>query len=275
MRGAYRCSRRTRQTAGVASDGDDDEGFDPGTYGRSFADVYDRWYPDDDATAAAVDVVAEVAGGGTVLELGVGTGRLALPLARRGCRVIGIDASDDMLAALATKDPEGAVETVRGDVADPAIWPDGPVDVALAANNLLCNLPDAARQRRCVALAGAALRPGGSLLVEAFLPAPVDRRERRLEVREVTASGVTLIATDAHPDTGVVTGAHVELVDGRPPRVRPWRIRTASVDEIDQWAAAAGLRLASRRATWSGEPFDPHGAAHVSRYVRPAPDGSR
>jgi SAM-dependent methyltransferase len=253
---------------------DEREGFDSGTYGRSFADVYDRWYPDDDATAAAVDATAALAGsGGTVVELGVGTGRLALPLARRGHRVIGIDTSAEMLEVLSAKDPDGSVRAVRGDVAESSSWPPEPVDVVLAANNLLCNLPDADRQRRCVSLAAGVLRPGGSLLVEAFLPAPVDRRERRLEVREVTATGVTLIATDAEPGTGVVTGAHVELIDGRPPRVRPWRIRTASVDEIDRWADAAGLELAGRSATWSGEPFDPHGAAHVSRYVLPASTG--
>jgi hypothetical protein len=89
-------------------------------------------------------------------------------------------------------------------------------------------------------------------------------------VREVTADGVVLIATDADPDTGVVHGQHVELRDGEPVRLRPWRIRMAGPGTIDRWADAAGLRLAGRWADWEGTPFDRHGAGHVSLYVRPS-----
>ena len=99
---------------------DDPLPFDPATYGRSFADVYDAWYPPDAATAAAIDAVALLAGpGGSVLELGVGTGRLALPLAARGLAVIGVDASTAMLDVLAGKDPAGTVGRVLADIGDP------------------------------------------------------------------------------------------------------------------------------------------------------------
>lgn len=95
-----------------------DDRFDPATYGRSFADVYDAWYPTDEVTGATVAHVAALAGpGGSVLELGVGTGRLALPLAERGLSVTGLDASPDMLDRLAAKDPDGRVRAVPGDVA--------------------------------------------------------------------------------------------------------------------------------------------------------------
>lgn len=247
----------------------DRQGFDAGTYGRSFADVYDDWYPADAATSAAVAAISSAAGaGGDVLELGVGTGRLALPLAAAGLAVTGMDSSVEMLDRLRVKarDDVARVEVVHGDVADPTAWPAGPFDVVVAAFNLVFNLPSADEQARCFESARRALRPGGSFLVEAFLPAPMDHRDRRLEVREVTADRVVLIATDADPDTGVVLGQHVELLDGVPPRLRPWRIRVAPPEELDELAAAAGLELMARHADWEGTPFDAHGAAHVSRY---------
>lgn len=243
---------------------------DPGAYGRSFADVYDEWYPADERTAAAVDAIAALAGpGGRVVELGVGTGRLALPLARRGLQVSGIDASAEMLGRLAAKDPEGLIDVRLGDVADPDAWPAEPADVVVAAFNLLLNLVDEARQAATVELAARHLVPGGHLVVEAALPARLETRERRLEVREVTGAAVVLIATDADPGSGLVLGQHVELRDGQPVRLRPWRIRMVDPAAVDGWAARAGLVPAGRHADWAGAPFDPAGAGHVSRYRRP------
>ena len=255
------------------------DGFGAGTYGASFAEVYDRWYAASDATDAAVAALeALVAPGASMIELGVGTGRLALPLARSGRRVLAIDAAPEMLsvleeklARLAEHDPAaaGRVHAVSGDIADPAAWPTGPVDLVLGAFNLICNLAEPAEQAGVFRTAADRLRPGGRLVVEAFLPAPVLERERRLDLRSVDAERVVLIASDRDPATDVVTGTHIELVDGAPVRLRPWRIRPTGVDELDRWAAAAGLELERRDADWSRAPFDPHGAAHVSIYRRP------
>jgi SAM-dependent methyltransferase len=261
----------------VGSDGPTgaDAGFDAGTYGHSFADVYDDWYPPDEDAAAAVGAVATLAGpAGSVLELGVGTGRLALPLAPRVGAVTGLDSSTAMIERLRAKDPGGSVAVVLGDVAAPTGWPEERFDVIVAANNLLLNLPDGAAQRRCVELAAAHLRPGGHLIVECVLPAPLEGRVRRLEVREVTAGRVVLIATDADPGTGLVTGQHVELLDGERVRLRPWRVRPVGVDEVDRWAAGAGLELVSRRADWSGAAYDADGTRHVSTYRSPATPGT-
>jgi len=250
----------------------DRSGFDAGTYGRSFADVYDEWYPGDEATDAAVAALSDLAGpGGRILELGVGTGRLALPLAAAGHPVTGMDASEEMLERLRGKlrGGDATVEVVHGDVGDPHQWPAGPFDVVVAAFNMVFNLPSEQDQARCFDAAAGVLAPGGTLVVEAFVPAPLPERDRRLEVREVTASRVVLIATDADPSTGVVVGQHVELVDGEPVRLRPWRLRVAPPADLDRLAAAAGLELAARHADWKGAPFDPHGATHVSRYRRP------
>jgi SAM-dependent methyltransferase len=225
-------------------------GYDPTTYGRSFADVYDDWYPADGTVDAVVARVRRLAGdGGSVLELGVGTGRLALPLAAAGLRVTGLDASEEMLDVLAAKDLDDLVRRSLGDVGRPADWPDGPFDVVLAACNLLCNLADARVQARCVATAAGRLRPGGALVVEAFVPAPLEVGAR-LTATEVRADAVILIASSADPATGVVTAQHVELRDGEPVRLRPWVIRVVQPDELDRWAADAGLVLEHRGPGW-------------------------
>ena len=79
------------------------EGFDERSYGRGMADVYDRWYGGISDVDATVERLAMLAEGGPVLELGVGTGRLALPLAARGVEVYGVDTSPEMVAQLASK----------------------------------------------------------------------------------------------------------------------------------------------------------------------------
>jgi SAM-dependent methyltransferase len=256
------------------TDGGADDGFDAGTYGRSFADVYDDWYPAGPHTEAAVTTLRELTAGAAparLLELGIGTGRLALPLADGGAEVVGLDSSPEMLALLDRKldgAPGGRVRGVLGDLADPATWPEGPFDAVVAAFNLLCNLADAQAQRRVFATAAGVLPPEGVFVVEAVLPAPWDGIERRLEVRSVTADAVVLIATEADPSDGVVIGQHIELRDGDPVRLRPWRIRVAEPSELDRWAAEAGLLLDQRWADWERHDYDPHGAGHVSVYRR-------
>lgn len=256
-----------------------DEHFDASTYGRSFADVYDDWYPSDDATDDAVERLDALvgAGPGDVLELGVGTGRLALPLAARGHRVQGIDSSEEMLDLLGAKqrDNEPQVEVHLGDLASAERWPDGPFDLVVAAFNMVFNLTGDGDARALFDAASTSLRDGGRFVVECFVPARFDDADRRLELRSVELDRVVLIATTADPVTSIVTGQHIELRDGQPVRLRPWRIRVAVPAELDALADAAGLELESRHADWSGTPFDADSAAHVSVYRRPAaPEGS-
>ncbi len=252
-----------------------DRDFDPGMYGRSFAEVYDSWYPADSATDSAVGRISTLAGdNGRVLELGVGTGRLAIPLVALGHRVIGMDASPEMLAALDAKSRAAGTTDlvgVPGDVGDPADWPEGEFEVIVAAFNLIFNLADEATQMSAFGAAAGHLRPGGALVVEAFIPPPheySDRPERNLELRSVSPAGVTLIATEMEPGTGVVVGQHIELCDGELPRLRPWRIRVASPADMDRWATRAGLELTERHADWAGSDYSEAGTNHVSVYRR-------
>lgn len=248
---------------------------DAATYGRSFADVYDEWYSDDATTATCVARLVELAGPGAgVLELGVGTGRLAIPLARAGMSVTGMDSSPEMLAALAAKcagGPSGSevqVRALQGDAADPDQWPEEEFDLVVAATDLLLNLVEDGAQRRCLDLCASHLRPGGHLVVEGVLAVATEPAERGLEVKEVTTERVVLIVTEGRGD-GVVDGSHVELRDGEPVRLRPWSVRPLPLSTLDRWAASVGLELVSRHADWSGTPFDPDGRSHVSTYRRP------
>lgn len=241
---------------------------DATAYGRSFADVYDDWYPPDSQSEAAAAEIEALAGTSAargvtarVLELGVGSGRLAIPLVERGLIVVGIDASDAMLSQLAQKSSD-RVAALVGDVSDPAAWPEGPFDVVVAAFNLICNLLDVERQRRLFELAAGVLDAEGTFVVE--VNEPVDEpQSARLDVRHVTDESVVLMATQFDAGSGIVVGQHIELRDGVAPKLRPWKVRLTTLDELDGWAASAGLRLVGRTAGW-----DDDGASVVSRYRR-------
>ena len=117
-------------------------GYDHRSYGDGFADVYDEWYADvTDVEATTARLLQLVGPGGRVLELGVGTGRLAIPMTEAGLRVVGIDSSEAMLARLSERDPARRVDVVLGDIA--GALPTGPFDavlVALDGSGLPCSL---------------------------------------------------------------------------------------------------------------------------------------
>lgn len=240
-------------------------GWDPASYGDRFAPVYDDWYPPEGpAVDAAVDALAMLAGPGPVLELGAGTGRLAIPLAARGLEVWALDASSAMLDRLAAKPGGELVRPVRADMADFAV--NRRFSLVVCADNTLFNLTERARQARCLALAAAHLAPGGRVVVEAFVPDPdVIGRRNEVTVRSIEPDRVTLAATRTDPEQQLIETAIIALGGDRP-GVYPARLRWAGPDEIDGMAAACGLSLAHRWAGWSGEPFGSDSTHHVSVY---------
>ena len=138
------------------------------TYGDAFADVYDDWYQqvtDVDGTAALISNLSE---GLDVLELGVGTGRLALPIAAAGVPITGVDSSSEMLKRLTARDTSGLVTT---HLADMASWlPTGPFKVIFCAYNTFFNLVDPDDQEKCLQLVSDRLTPDGLFVLEAFVP---------------------------------------------------------------------------------------------------------
>jgi SAM-dependent methyltransferase len=246
------------------------EGYAPSTYGDAFADVYDDWYADVGDPAAAVATIARLAGGGPVLELGVGSGRLAAPLAADH-EVWGLDASDAMLRRLAARPGGAAVHGVLGDMADPVAALGGaapPFSVVVAAFNTFFLLASEASQRSCLAGAASLLAPDGCVVLEAYVPAdPPKDAETVLEPRRVELDRVVLTVSVHRPADQAVDGQHVELSSAGV-RLRPWSLRYATPDQLDDLAGGAGLRLRDRWEGWDGRPFGPSSTVHVSVYGR-------
>jgi SAM-dependent methyltransferase len=239
------------------------EGYGAATYGDGIADVYDEWHAHPDDTDAAVERLAALAGGGRVLELGVGTGRLALPLAARGVAIEGVDASAAMAARLRAKPGGEAIPVTVGDMATDL--PAGPFRLIFAAFNTFFAMLTADAQRSGFRAAAGQLEPDGRLLIEAFVPATVEAGSR-VEVKRLAVDRVVLMVSVDEPDEQRAAGHLVELSAAAGVRLRPWAIRYAAPDELDAMAADAGLVLCERWADWTGSEFGPDSAGHVSLY---------
>jgi SAM-dependent methyltransferase len=244
------------------------DGYDDNTYGDAFADVYDDWYSDISDVAETVATLLELAAGGAVLELGVGTGRLAVPLAiagrDQGIAVTGIDSSAAMLARLAERDPDGLVARVRGNMAGDL--PPGPFGLVVVAYNTLFNLRTKQLQTKCFKAVAAALAPRGRFVVEAFIPDDAHRGGNDVSVRTLAADRVVLSVSIQRPDVQIAEGQFVEFTEAGGVRLRPWSIRYAGIAELDDMAESAGMALEDRWISFAKEPFDPSAGRHVTVY---------
>lgn len=241
------------------------DGYDAQTYGDAFADIYDDWYAEVTDVEGTVALVSALAPGGRVLELGVGTGRIALPLAAAGLTVVGCDASQQMLDRLADKDPDGRVERVRLDMSDDL--PDGPFDIVLATYNTLFNLTSLDAQRRCLRLCRERLAPRGGMIVETFVPGDDnDSPNRGLSTRTVDLDRVVLTASKQDPIRQVVDGQMIEISEAGI-RLRPWSIRYLTPTQLDEEMAAAGMDLDARWGDWRGRPFSADTPHQIAVYV--------
>lgn len=246
-------------------------GYGPSSYGDAFADVYDDWYHDVSDIEATVTRLLELTpDGGRVLELGIGTGRLALPLAERGAgrgiTVLGVDASEAMLERLRSKDPDGRVTAHLGDMVDDL--PTGPFETVFVAYNSIFNLTEAERQAACFAAVAGVLAPGGRFAVEAFVPADPPPSGDEVRVRSMHADRVVLSISMHDPATQRAEGQFVELSAAGGVRMRPWSIRYADPAELDELAAAAGLTLEHRWRGFDDPSWDDDAERHVSIYRR-------
>ncbi|MCP3857392.1 MAG: class I SAM-dependent methyltransferase [Actinomycetia bacterium] len=239
--------------------------YQPETYGDHFADVYDTWYRDISDVEGTVARLCELAGDGLLLELGIGSGRIALPLIDAGVRVTGVDASSSMVAALRTKPGGDEVPVTVGDMAEDLGVEDGSCRVVVAAFNTFFNLTTEEAQTRVIEGAARALQPGGALVLECFVPVP-DAPLSGVSPTRMSTGQVVLMATRRDPVDQTVSGQVIELADGEPVRLRPWMIRYATPDQLDAMATRAGLTLESRSADWLGTPFDTTSGAHVSTW---------
>jgi SAM-dependent methyltransferase len=244
--------------------------YDARSYGEAYADVYDDWYGDLAGTAEAVAMLAHLAGGGPVLELAAGTGRLALPLVVHGVTVVGLDASTPMLDQLRAKDTAGAVAAVQADMAA-LPFRSAAFALAFVAANSLFNLFTEEDQRRCLADTAAALLPGGALVVEAFVPDDRHRGGAVVEARTVERDRVTLFVSKEDAEAQTVAAQIIELTEAGGVGLRPVFLRYLRPAQLDDLAVAVGLRLEERWAAWDRSAFTEDSPGHVSVYRKGEP----
>lgn len=262
------------------------EGYDESTYGESFADVYDDWYHDVTDVPATIALLRRVGGDGPFLELGVGTGRIALPLAATGARVTGVDSSPAMLEWLALNAASQGVTvtTHLGDMVDdlPREHSDGestttpftttpstttPFNTVFVTYNTFFNVRSADRQQQLFHEVAARLQPGGRFVIEAFVPDPDRPAGGNVGVRSLGVDRVVLVADVHQPADQTVDGQIIEFTESGGVRLRPFSIRYCSVDELDRMAQTAGFTLEHRLETVAGDgQFSADSATHVSIY---------
>ena len=245
--------------------------YGPATYGDHIAGLYDALYVDPRvgvATDSAVDFLADIVGRGRALELGVGTGRIALPLAERGATVTGIDASQAMLDRLTAKPGADSIALHVGDFAEVDV--EGEFELIYVVFNTFFALLEQEQQVQCFANVAAHLADPGVFVIEAFVPdlAMYDRGQR-VSAPRVEANRVELNASRVDPLSQRITSQHV-LIGAEGIVLLPVQLRYAWPSELDLMARLAGLQLYERFSGWRGEAFTATSPGHVSVYARRA-----
>jgi len=238
--------------------------LDTGQYGRDIADDYDAIYGEAFDTEAAVECLADLADGGSILELGIGTGRLALPLSQRGFAVYGVDGSDKMLRLLSAKPGGDAISTTLGDFADVRLEPSGEFALVVLAINTIFALDQEAKVR-CFATARHHLRPRGRFVVEAWVP-PSTPAGQSLQPRKLSPGYIGIVAADHDPSTQTLATTQIVLGGASGVHVFPVVHQYAWPSELDLMARLAGMSLEQRWADWHRTPFGPSSTDHVSVY---------
>ena len=239
------------------------------TYGDRIAESYDRMYPGGGGVEPSVNVLAKLAGGGRALELGIGTGRVALPLAERGVTVHGIDASQAMVDRLRAKPGGDAIPVSIGDFAEFQV--DSRFELIFVVCNTLFGLATQDAQVQCFQRVAEHLAAGGTFLIEAFVPDPARFvGGRNLSVSGIEPDLVTLDVARHDAANQRVYSQHLLLTEAGT-RLYPVQLRYAWPSELDLMARLAGLRLRDRWSGWDGAPFTAASSSHISLYER-APD---
>ena len=225
-------------------------------YDETSADMFDPAVVD-----PVVDFLAELAGGGAALELGIGTGRIALPLSQRGVRVHGIDLSEAMVAKLREKPGAERIDVTIADFATTRV--DGEFSLAYLVFNTIMNLTTQDEQVACFENVAAHLAPGGCFVIETGVPA----------LRRLPPGETIDVFRFTHPrsfgfdeydvaNQGLVSH-HYGVRDGT---FDVWSIpfRYAWPSELDLMARIAGMSLRERWSGWKGEPFTSDSTTHIS-----------
>jgi SAM-dependent methyltransferase len=238
--------------------------YEETTYGDRISEVYDDWYQDYDK--AAVEVLAKLAKDGCALELGIGTGRVALPLLRKGVKVHGIDASPPMLEKLRRKPGGQDVTVTVGDFADVPV--EGEFNLIYVVFNTFFALLTQKDQVKCFERVAEHLSDDGVFVIEAFVP-DMTRFDRGQSLR-VVAMGDDVVRLDAAQidmANQQLVCQHVHL-SSRGVSLYPVKLRYTWPSELDLMARIAGLHLQHRWESWDGTAFTANSGKHISVYGR-------
>jgi SAM-dependent methyltransferase len=209
---------------------------------------------------AAVNFLNDLAGTGAVLELGIGTGRIALPLSRRGLRVHGIELSPAMVAELQTKPGANDIGVTLGDFATTTV--DRAFSIAYLVRNTIMNLTTQDEQVACFGNVAAHLAPGGRFVVEVMVP-QLQRLPPGETIHAFTVTPTHLGFEEYDVARQIAISHHYWLVDGRLETFSaPFRYVWPS--ELDLMARLAGMTLRERWSGWTREPFKSDSRSHVS-----------
>ena len=213
----------------------------------------------------AVDFLAEHARGGRALELGIGTGRIALPLNARGVGVAGIDLSEAMVARLRAKPGGDAIDVVVGDFAHAKVA--GQFRLAYLVFNTIGNLTEQDEQVACFRNAAAHLEPDGRFVIEVGVP-DLQRLPAGERFRPFTVSSTHLGIDEYDVVNQGLISHHYRVGDGQV-ALSSCPFRYVWPAELDLMAQLAGMRLLERWADWDRSPFTAESAKHISVWVKP------
>lgn len=239
--------------------------YSEATYGDRIAEVYDERAPKDASAAAAF--LKALAAKGPALELGIGTGRVALPLREAGLEVHGIDASQAMVDQLRTKPGGDRVPVHIGSFAEFTL--DARFPLVYVVFNTFFGLLTQEEQVSCFASTARHLTPGGAFVMQAFVPdvRRFDLSEQRVSANWVGVDEIDLETSTHDPVAQRTNSQHVVIRAGSVDQY-PVRIRYAYVSELDLMARLAGLRLRERWSDWDRSAFPSPKGTHISVWER-------
>lgn len=244
-------------------------GYDEATYGKLWGPFYDDLYGD--VEDSVIDLLARHAGTPPrALELAIGTGRIAVPLRERGVEIVGIDASEEMVAKLREKPGGGTIPVVMGDFADVEV--DDTFPLAYLAFNTIFALLTQERQIECFGNVAEHLEPGGRFIIDCFVPdlKRFDHHNTRLGVSSIdSVTEHTYEMTIYHPVEQRLDTHVVKRLDSGETVVLPVEVRFAWPSELDLMARLAGLELEDRFGWYDLRPFNERSSSHMSIYRKP------
>jgi trans-aconitate methyltransferase len=236
--------------------------YEDSTYGDLIADEYDALYSEYEP--ASIDLLAELAGKGPALELGIGTGRIALPLQEKGVIVQGIDSSEPMVAKMRAKPGGADIEVLMGSFTKFKL--EQRFKLIYVVFNTFFALLTQEEQVSCFKSVGEYLSDDGVFLIEAFVPDIkrfIDHQTLRVVNIEKNESRLDISQHD--PVSQEITAQHIILTpEGT--LLRPVKLRYAWPSELDLMAQLAGLSLHHRWSSWAKDPFTRDSKQHISVY---------